>query len=84
MFRIAQPGEFTFKRDCDGRETVEHGGLVFATMDGPDHIEFISMRKGLELIENGHAAMAKARQRGFWNLGTPTHGQSPVVCTVKV
>ncbi len=83
-YRIARPGEFTFKRDSAGVETVEYGGLIFATMNGPDSIEFISMRKGLELIETGHKAIAAAKHAGFWSKGTPAATMSPVAVTVQV
>lgn len=85
MFRIAKPREFIFKRDCDGPETVEQNGHIFATMAGPSQIDLID-----PLARSGPLPMLivdiinKAKSAGFWTLGTPAHGQSPVSCTVQV
>ena len=79
MFRIAKPGEFTFKRDCEGRETVEHCGLIFATMNGPGRIHYMDhVQDGISVS----GAIDKAQRAGFWTMGTPAHGQSPATCTV--
>lgn len=84
-YRIAHPGEFIFKRDSAGVETVEHGGLVFATMAGPGHIEAVdplSDDRPSDLMVD--AAIAKAKTAGFWSNGTPAATMSPVAVTVQV
>lgn len=83
-YRIAKPGEFIFKRDSAGVETVEHGDLIFATMQGPSKIDFVDLSLGWHLLTTGHRAMTKAREAGFWSKGTPAATMSPVSVTVQV
>lgn len=81
MFRIAHPGEFTFKRDSTGRETVEVDGLIFATMHGPGRIHYMDhVRDGI----SASGAIDAAQRAGFWAMGTPAHTHSPVSVTVQV
>lgn len=78
MFRTAKSGEFTFKRDSAGRETVEHGGLIFATMNGHRWVEYIDpLRIDHPTSESMAGAVLVAKLDGFWTMGTPAHTQSP-------
>lgn len=84
-YRIANPGEFTFKRDSEGVETVEHGGLIFATMSGPRRMVYVDPL-GIDAPRNEAVADAilAARKAGFWTMGTPAATMSPVSVTVQV
>lgn len=81
-FRIAKPNEFTFKRDCEDMETVEHQGVVFATTGGP--YAFTNKDRAMVPDERLMLAMSGAEMAGFWDRATPSHGQSPTTITVEV
>lgn len=66
-FRIAKPDEFTLKRDDDGRETIEHEGLIVARLEGKHH-ECV-MLPGCAGLDNRRLVVAVQRAEwfGFWN-----------------
>ena len=80
MYRTAKPGEFIFKRDSDGNETVECEGFIFATMRGLGRIQY---GDGVPDGICASPAIDAAQRAGFWQMGTPARGQSPVTVTVQ-
>lgn len=82
IYRIAQAGEFTFKRDSAGVETIECHGTVFATMNGPMTIRFLEV-PGID-TRKVDDAIERARSSGFWSMGKPGPSMSPVFVTVQV
>lgn len=66
---------FTFKRDDEGRETIEAGGVTIARpTDGPDGFEWINSVPGVTARHVREAAL-KAYMAGFW---TPLLPESPL------
>lgn len=84
-YRIAKPGEFTFKRDSAGVETVEHSSLIFATMNGPTRATYLDLlRSGHPSMDSVASAISAAKRAGFWTMGTHAAMMSPVSVTVQV
>lgn len=57
---------FTFRRDDEGRETIEVGGLTIARFNGyPEEFEWLNSMPGIT-AEHVYEAAAKADEAGFW------------------
>ncbi len=80
-YRIAKSGEFTFKRDSAGVETVEHNGCIIATLWPKGHI---TIGTTVATIAAMMKAKDVAQRAGFWTMGTPAATTSPVSVTVQV
>src|SRR5574338_301196 len=90
-FRIAQPGEFTFKRDGDGVETVETQGLIIGTTEPGVFGPALFLRPHATVIDvvEAERAVPMAQAAGFWRLGKPGRDQQgrampPVTVIVHV
>lgn len=87
IFRVARPGEFTFKRDSAGVETVEHQGLIIGNTAMRPLGPVVFLRGGITqeiVVDQAHEAADLARSAGFWSMGTPAPSMSPVSVTVQV
>lgn len=57
---------FTFRRDDEGRETIEVGGLAIARpTNGPEGFEWLNSMPGIT-AEHIREAAIKADEAGFW------------------
>ena len=57
---------FTFRRDDEGRETIEVGGLAIARItNGPEGFEWLNSMPGIT-AEHVREAAVKADETGFW------------------
>lgn len=64
---------FTFKRDEDGRVTVEVGGLAIARItNDPECFEWINSMLGIT-AEHVREAAVKADEAGFWERLVPVN-----------
>ena len=60
---------FTFRRDNDGRETIEVNGLAIARPNNhPEGFEWINSMPGIT-AEHVREAAVKADEAGFWEEG---------------
>jgi hypothetical protein len=85
-YRTAKEGEYTFKRDDLGVETVETQGLIIGTTEmmrlGPT--VFLHGERSDREVELVHEALDRARSAGFWKMGRPAATMSPITVTVTV
>lgn len=80
-FRIAKPDEFTFKRDSDGQETIEHSGIIIGIVGASD----VAFVPGVVVDgERVSRAIDKAESVGFWRMGRPKPSCLTIGVTVEV
>lgn len=77
-YRIAKPNEFTFKRDSDGRETIEHQGVIVRINTSDRVTAYVGGYVDLS------AADELARTAGFWRMGRPRPSCPTIGVTVEV
>ena len=64
---------FAFRRDDDGRETIEVGGLAVARpTNGPEGFEWLNSMPGIT-AEHVREAAVKADEAGFWERLVPVN-----------
>ena len=75
---------FTFKRDYEGRETIEVGGLAIARPTNvPENFEWLHSMPGIT-AEHVREAVIKADEAGFWERDECGIPQGPSEATVDV